>query len=320
MGEGKSSVIVPFIATTLARGDKLVRVVVLKALSNQMFNLLVDRLSGLAGRRVMCLPFSRGIRVSGDLLLKMKALYTECIRTGGVLVIQPEHILSFKLMALDLLIGKHGTGKMLWDLQEWVTDRARDVLDESDELLHARYQLIYTVGLQLSVENHPFRWTTLQQVLLVLKSCVEAMAANHPHDIVFHANAGSRFPSIRLLTSDIDEELTNNIVGRVMSGNVPDLHFSALSAETRSAIADFIGSSDLSDATYKLVENELSGGDWKGVLLLRGLLALGTGVLLYVLKQRRWRVDFGLDPTRSLLAVPYRAKVCQLGAISHVRY
>ena len=47
-------------------------------------------------------------------------------------------------------------------------------------------------------------------------------------------------------------------------------------------------------------------------LLLRGLLALGSGVLLYVFKQRRWRVDFGLDPGRTMLAVPYRAKVIQL--------
>lgn len=94
-----------------------------------------------------------------------------------------------------------------------------------------------------------------------------------------------------------------------MSGGIADLHFSALPAGTRSAIADFIGSSDLSDHTYTLVRDELAEGDWKGVLLLRGLLALGTGVLLYVFKQRRWRVDFGLDPKRSLLAVPYRAKV-----------
>jgi hypothetical protein len=36
----------------------------------------------------------------------------------------------------------------------------------------------------------------------------------------------------------------------------------------------------------------------------------GEGILSYVLKERRWRVDYGLDPSRTLLAVPYRAKVC----------
>ncbi len=46
---------------------------------------------------------------------------------------------------------------------------------------------------------------------------------------------------------------------------------------------------------------------WKCLLVLRGLLA--HGILEYCLSSRRWRVDYGLDLKRSLLAVPYRAKV-----------
>ena len=40
MGEGKSSVIVPFVAASLADGSNLARIVTLKPLSNQMFQLL----------------------------------------------------------------------------------------------------------------------------------------------------------------------------------------------------------------------------------------------------------------------------------------
>src|SRR5690606_15239855 len=43
MGEGKSSVIVPIAAAALADGSKLVRVIVLKPLSSQMFQLLVQK-------------------------------------------------------------------------------------------------------------------------------------------------------------------------------------------------------------------------------------------------------------------------------------
>ena len=68
MGEGKSSVIVPLVASTLADGSKLVRVVTLKPLSNQMFQLLVTRLSGLANRPIFYLPFSRGLRMSSSLV------------------------------------------------------------------------------------------------------------------------------------------------------------------------------------------------------------------------------------------------------------
>lgn len=44
-----------------------------------------------------------------------------------------------------------------------------------------------------------------------------------------------------------------------------------------------------------------------GILyLLRGLIA--HNILLFSLKEKRWKVDYGLDLKRSLLAVPYRAK------------
>ena len=59
MGEGKSSVIIPIAAAALADGKQLVRVVVPKALTVQMFELLIARLGGLTNRPVYYLPFSR---------------------------------------------------------------------------------------------------------------------------------------------------------------------------------------------------------------------------------------------------------------------
>jgi len=34
-----------------------------------------------------------------------------------------------------------------------------------------------------------------------------------------------------------------------------------------------------------------------------------------VLKERRWRVDYGLDPSRTLMAVPYLAKVSPVASM-----
>ena len=42
------------------------------------------------------------------------------------------------------------------------------------------------------------------------------------------------------------------------------------------------------------------------ILLLKGLFA--CGVLRFALEQKRWRVNYGLDPLRTGLAVPYHAK------------
>src|SRR5882672_6179533 len=98
MGEGKSSVIVPLVASTLADGSNLVRVVTLKPLRNEMFRLLVSRLSGLANRPIFYVPFSRSLSMSTSLIGTISGLYRRCVDEGGVLVVQPEHILSQKLM------------------------------------------------------------------------------------------------------------------------------------------------------------------------------------------------------------------------------
>jgi hypothetical protein len=69
MGLGKSSVIVPIVAATLADRSKLARVIVLKSLSEQMFQLLVSKLGGLIGRRIYRLPISRSLTPSTHISL-----------------------------------------------------------------------------------------------------------------------------------------------------------------------------------------------------------------------------------------------------------
>jgi len=50
-------------------------------------------------------------------------------------------------------------------------------------------------------------------------------------------------------------------------------------------------------------DNDISSGI---LYLLRGLIS--HNILLFSLMEKRWKVDYGLDLKRSLLAVPYRAK------------
>ncbi|KAG6859263.1 hypothetical protein C0995_010183 [Termitomyces sp. Mi166 len=78
MGEGKSAVIVPLISSALANGQRLVRIVVLKPLVNQMFDLLVQRLSRLANHRIFYLPFSRDFEVDLTHLGQLQSLYETC--------------------------------------------------------------------------------------------------------------------------------------------------------------------------------------------------------------------------------------------------
>ena len=319
MGEGKSSVIVPLVASTLADGSNLMRVVTLKPLSNQMFQLLVGRLSGLLNRPIFYVPFSRSLRMDVSLVNTIRCLYRRCAAEGGVLVVQPEHILSQKLMHVDFLLTsdrdaeKYSVARELGVLHDWVTNVSRDVLDESDELLHVRYQLVYTTGEQTPVDDHPNRWTTIQQVFSRLQVHAANLHTKYPKmiavdNMTLNLNG---FPIIRILDSEISRDISSLILDDALRGGFSNLPLGVLPSVIRGAARRFISQKEASDEDRDLIHSYCAGTTiFAGILLLRGLLMDCDGILGYVLKERRWRVDYGLDSSRTLLAVPYRAKVC----------
>ncbi|PBP15421.1 hypothetical protein BUE80_DR013843, partial [Diplocarpon rosae] len=112
MGEGKSSVIVPIVAVALADGSTLVRVIVAKPQSKQMFHMLISKLGGLVDRRVYHMPFSRDLKLGVAEAETIRSVCKECMENGGILLVQPEHLLSFQLMGLECMItGEEQVGK-----------------------------------------------------------------------------------------------------------------------------------------------------------------------------------------------------------------
>ena len=328
MGEGKSSVIVPLVASTLADGSNLMRVVTLKPLSNQMFQILVTRLSGLLNRPIFYIPFSRSLRMDASLVRSLGHLYERCVAEGGVLVAQPEHILSQKLMHIDLLLTSHGDGEQpenrlvahqLGELQDRMANISRDVLDESDEILHVRYQLVYTAGQQMPVDDHPNRWVIIQQVFSRLQKHAANLHDASPKKFEFDTTRRG-FPIIRVLDSTIFQEMAKLIIKDASEGRLSNIQLGVLPLPIREATCRFIAQREVPSSDSVLVHEHCEGTTlFKGILLLRGLLMDGGGVLGYVLKERRWRVDYGLDPSRTLLAVPYRAKVCRFNLVAEGR-
>lgn len=105
MGEGKSSVILPICAATLADGTRLVRVIAPKALIPQTLQFLTDRLCGLVHRPVYHLRWSRGGEQSKvECLQKLVTLKDGC----GLIVMQPEDVLSLKLDCVEAQLIENG--------------------------------------------------------------------------------------------------------------------------------------------------------------------------------------------------------------------
>lgn len=308
MGEGKTSVIVPLIASHLADGEKLVRVVVLKPLASQMFSLLVRRLSGLANRRIFYFPFSRDVKASKDSARRLQSLFELCMRDRGILIVQPEHILSFKLMGIDLAIASGGTQTDVADAllasQLWLADKSRDILDESDEILSVKYQLVYASGRQEPLEDHPDRWLRMQEILTSVKQHARRLAELYPTGLeVDKTTKISEFPLIRILDMTAGEDLIDSVAKDLLAHT----RFRLLSDHAHEAILRFITERTPDADSIVLVRARCESTSlWKCLLLFRGII--GGGILRFLLQEKRWRVNFGLDLSRTLLAVPYRAK------------
>ena len=308
-----AQVIVPIISASLADQSKLVRVVILKPLARQMFHILSRALGELTNRRIYYLPLDRSLELTPELVQGIRALFEECARVGGILLCQPEHILSFKLMVLEALSNDSTTSlsEDLVSIQRWLEDHARDILDESDEILSPKYQLIYTVGIQHNPDGEFIRWKIVQEVLSLLKDQVQ----QHEYKgiDVQQSALPQQFPQIRVTAQEGGMCLFRSIAKSVIfDDTLPSLSFRQFSSSTCNSILDYITQPTVLGTQHQRVESICHANPTrdpailKTILLLRGLL--GHGVLLTVLKDKRWRVDYGLDTTRSMLAVPYRAK------------
>ncbi|KAG1848861.1 hypothetical protein F4604DRAFT_127913 [Suillus subluteus] len=316
MGEGKSSVIVPICCAALADGSRLVRVVVPKPLAVQMFQLLVERLGGLTNRRIFYLPFSRSSPVTPEHAEIIQSLFDECKRVGGILIAQPDHILSFKLMTVEQQLSSTkasgqrsltGPATSLLNSQRWLDRYSRDILDESDELLRVRFQLVYAMGHQQHMEGHPDRWTTTQQVMTLVAKHARHLHQEFPLGVEFKPGAIGSFSRFRVLDVRAGEKLVQQVADDVLDGGLPNFALGHVPSHIKDAIRKCVTVPAIDVQCLDRVRSYCAGSSlWNGLLLIRGLLALG--ILVSTLKERQWRIDYGLDPRRTLLAVPYRAK------------
>jgi hypothetical protein len=315
MGEGKSSVIVPIVAAALANNLRLVRVIVAKPQSKQMLEMLVSKLGGLLDRRVYHMPFSRALQLDEAKANAIGNLYKECMITGGVLLVQPEHILSFKLMCLEcLVLGKGSVGNSLLRTQHFFDTSSRDIVDESDENFSPKFELIYTMGSQQPIEFSPERWTCIQQVLAFVKKFALSAKDEFPNAIdIYEAWPGS-FPRIRFLRLEAERFILSKIAQHICGTGLEGFPISRQPESVRQAVFKYITKLNPTPKEISQVEKQDQGGFWAAttsstLLLLRGLLA--GGILAFAFNSKRWKVNYGLDTTRkpsTKLAVPYRAK------------
>jgi hypothetical protein len=229
-----------------------------------------------------------------------------------VLLVQPEHILSFKLLGLEALIsGKDSVGRTLSQMQHFFDKISRDIVDESDENFDVKFELTYTMGSQNPIDFSPQRWVLVQKVLGLAAKVTTDIQAKYPDSLELNITHTGGFPRIRILDESIGPVLMRAVAQRICDTGLEGFpNISRQTPNVRKAIFQYILQPKLTSMEIRDIESRF-GAEFalKPLLLLRGLIA--GGILVLSLQQRRWRVNYGLDynrnpPTR--LAVPYRAK------------
>ncbi|POS86765.1 hypothetical protein EPUL_003186 [Erysiphe pulchra] len=308
MGQGKTSCIMPMAASILANGNSLTRVIIPRALLAQTLVLLQTRLGGLVGREVKHIPFSRSLSKQPNIANRYLNQLQHTQEIGGIFVTLPEHILSFKLSGHQFLSdGKIKESKYMFEVQKWISKKSRDIIDECDEILSLRTQLIYPSGTRKVIDGQPYRWEIIETLLRLVNFHVDSLEKTHPQSInVSRRNDGS-FPFFCFVKFDAENLLVARLVDDICSGQSQIIP--TYSLKTQSAIKDFISIVDVSnEVVHKIDSLDVKKPIFRqAIYLLRGLLA--HKILITTLK-KRWNVQYGLHPERSPIAVPYHAKGC----------
>eukprot|EP01088_Endostelium_zonatum_P016698 TRINITY_DN4620_c1_g1_i1.p1 TRINITY_DN4620_c1_g1~~TRINITY_DN4620_c1_g1_i1.p1 ORF type:complete len:3251 (+),score=438.35 TRINITY_DN4620_c1_g1_i1:210-9962(+) len=325
MGEGKTAVITPLLALVLGNGKQVCRITVLKSLYRMNLDALGYKLGSLLNRRVYTLPCRRDMVIGKTEAKIMMEVYNECKRKRGVVITVPEYRLSFQLKAYEKCRSGGESVKdaqKLLECQKWVDENVRDVLDESDEILHVKYQLIYTVGAQLPVSGGEWRWYCCQSVLRAIKNIAGDIVKQCGKDAIeFDAvTAQSKdkqesFMHFRILNSErCYNSLCSSIARYIIDSKCSILKVPELSAVEKIIMEKFLVSPTLSKQEYDQAMNTLTHGIesdssvyYKDIFLtLRGIL---SHEVLALALSKRWRVNYGVNPSLyRLMAVPFRAK------------
>ncbi|CAF1685466.1 unnamed protein product, partial [Adineta ricciae] len=226
--------------------------------------------------------------------------FQQALNNCDVILTSPEDILSFDLLTLDKSRREEfDVSRSMLTMQRWLKKHTRDILDESDEILHVKYQLIYTVGSQQQVDAGAERWATIQSILQLVKMHAEQISMDFQEDVCYKpAERKSAFPQFRLQSHKPFSTLCKKIADDWLSTR-PHRQ------KQRDDISELVLNPDLCIDEYV---DEYSPLDIQLFLVVRGLLS--SEVLLVALK-KRYRVNYGINPNpafKRLLAVPYRAK------------
>lgn len=143
----------------------------------------------------------------------------------------------------------------LMDPQSWLEQNSRDVLDESDEILDVRFQLVYTLGIQRNLDGQPHRWLLTQLVLDLFAKHAIALQVTDSKGIEVNQRTAGSFPEMCIRSTKIAKRLVTSVLEDVMQSRLPHLNLQRYSSKVKDTICAFLWEFNLSDVQSAELRN-----------------------------------------------------------------
>lgn len=244
---------------------------------------------------------------------------------SGVILTLPEYRLSFQLKIYESICkNDFDSARSYLKAHKWLQENVRHIFDESDAILQPKYQLIYTVGNQKSLDGGSSRWTIVQAILKCIRRSIKDLHkqygkgkvefdANYLKNahIFGHDKVNDRsdvFTPFRIF-DDTDSKfcmkLKETIIDDFINGRL-SITFIEISNADKLLLQALLNDSQMNELEFNEIMEKYSGNEQNTLLLLSGLLRYDILKLAFT---KRFRVNYGVNPMSARkIAVPFKAK------------
>lgn len=198
--------------------------------------------------------------------------------------------------------------KQLLAVHKWINENVRTVLDESDEILQAKYQLVYTMGAQRPPDAGSHRWLVTQAVLKRVSSHMKELYSTYGKNKIEFDEKNYRadvFTPCRVLDETVFEALKTNLIDDFLEGRI-DIDFKCGSESKKDKLKHILTEKAITRDEFLEIKRKFSEVDFNTILIVSGLLRFEV---LKLALTKRWRVHYGVHAKgRRKMAIPFKAK------------
>lgn len=236
---------------------------------------------------------------------------------SGVILTLPEYRLSFQLKIYESIHNSdYRAATSFLNVHNWISENIRNILDESDAILHPKYQLIYTLGKQLPLDGGENRWIVIQAVFKLIPQHMRKLYEKHGSETIEYVDSNHRkdvFTPCRILDSTVYEELKSLLIDDFLEGRI-NIAFQGMKPSVKESLRHLLSQKCSEEGMFDEIMQNFSIRERDVIMILSGLLRFEV---LKLVLMKRWRVNYGVNPKllqKSLkeggrkMAIPFKAK------------